>query len=74
MTTTRKNTTVTDELAQLMQGYLSGNLEKTASDKSDATQAIELLNSAADLFEDVGYVGASEAITTILEKIASKVK
>lgn len=57
-----------DELAESMQNTLADKVDVS----SDMEQAVEHLNSAADLFEDANMSFASEYITTLLEKIAEK--
>ncbi len=59
-----------DELAETMR---RGLLVKEAEDHAHVdklTEAMECLDQAAMLFEDIGMPKAAEAITQIIEKIA----
>lgn len=68
---TYKSNKMSDELALLMEASLS--LKKEASIKGEElTEAIDSLQKAAEIYEEVGNFKKAEAITVVIEKMAGK--
>ena len=61
-----------NELAQLMnQKLIENKMEKKAS-FNKLSQAIDLLHSAAGIFDDTGFTEEAEVLTQLIEHFANK--
>jgi len=63
-----------NEILTNMDMLLQPSLVKVASASNDLGQAVEYLNSAAEIFEDLGFTKKSEEILQLLESLANKSK
>lgn len=63
-----------DDLIKSMEENLISNAREEAFGFNKIAEAVKYLNSAADLFDDVGMDSESEVITTLIESLAAKSK
>jgi hypothetical protein len=62
---------ISDEIAESMRRSLFVNSEDSTHELK-LTNAIECLNKAAEILDDIGLENHAEVVTILLEKIASK--
>jgi hypothetical protein len=69
-----KNKSVVDDLISSMEKNLVKNAVEDTFGFDKIAKAVDYLNSAADLFDDVGLSAEAETITRVLESLAEKKK
>jgi len=63
-----------NEILTNMDLLLQPSLVKSASAQNELGTAVEYLNSAAEIFEDLGFTKKSEEIISLLQSLANKPK
>jgi hypothetical protein len=63
-----------NEILTNMDLLLQPSLVKSASAQNELGTAVEYLNSAAEIFEDLGFTKKSEEVISLLQSLANKPK
>lgn len=68
----KKQSSFSNEIMSGMKSHLAATKVENKYSFDKVAKAVDLLNTAADIFDDAGFKSESESITSLLESIAAK--